>query len=64
MDIYFQYPSDIPLPPEEARFRELRTEPYTDGRHMRTLRMFDALAEADSEGLLVEVREAAVGSLG
>lgn len=37
MDIYFQDPSDIPLPPEEIRIRELRAEPYPDGRRVRIL---------------------------
>ena len=37
MDIYFQDPSDIPLPPDEVRIRELRAEPYPDGRRVRIL---------------------------
>jgi hypothetical protein len=37
MDIYFQDPSDIPLPPEEVRIKELRAEPYSDGRRVRIL---------------------------
>ena len=35
MDIFFQDPTDIPLPPDEIRFRELRAEPYPDGRRVR-----------------------------
>ena len=35
MDIYFQDPSDIPLPPEEVRIRELRAEPLPDQRRVR-----------------------------
>lgn len=35
MDIFFQDPSEIPLPPEEVRIRELRAEPWPDGRRVR-----------------------------
>jgi hypothetical protein len=35
MDIYFQDPSDIPLPPDEIQIRELRAEPYPDRRRVR-----------------------------
>jgi hypothetical protein len=35
MDIFFQDPTDIPLPPEEVRIRELTVEPWPDGRRVR-----------------------------
>ena len=35
MDIFFQDPSDIPLPPQEVRIREFRIEPWADGRRVR-----------------------------
>ncbi|MFN2212040.1 MAG: hypothetical protein ACK2UE_03125 [Anaerolineales bacterium] len=35
MDIFFQDPSDIPLPPGEIRIRELRVEPLPDQRRVR-----------------------------
>jgi hypothetical protein len=35
MDLFFQDPSDIPLPPDEVRIRELRAEPHPDGRRVR-----------------------------
>jgi hypothetical protein len=35
MDINFHDPSDIPLPPEEVRIRELRAEPLPDQRRVR-----------------------------
>lgn len=35
MDIFFQDPSDIPLPPGEIRIRELRAEPLPDQRRVR-----------------------------
>jgi hypothetical protein len=35
MDINFRDPSDIPLPPDEVRIRELRVEPFQDRRRVR-----------------------------
>jgi len=35
MDINFHDPSDIPLPPDEVRIRELRVEPFQDRRRVR-----------------------------
>lgn len=35
MNIYFHDPDDIPLPPEEVRIRDLRAEPWPDGRRIR-----------------------------
>ena len=35
MDIFFQDPSEIPLPPEEVRIREVRAEPWPDGQRVR-----------------------------
>lgn len=35
MDIFFQDPTDIPLPPEEVRIRGLTAEPWSDGRRVR-----------------------------
>jgi hypothetical protein len=35
MEIFFQDPSEIPLPPEEVRIRELRADPWPDGRRVR-----------------------------
>jgi hypothetical protein len=35
MDIYFTDPSEVPLPPDEVRIRELRASPYPDGKRVR-----------------------------
>jgi hypothetical protein len=35
MDIFFQDPSEVPLPPEEVRIRSLRAEPWPDGQRVR-----------------------------
>ena len=34
MDIFFQDPSEIPLPPVEVRIRSLRAEPWSDQRRV------------------------------
>lgn len=35
MDIFFQDPEDIPLPPDEVRIRTFTATPYPDGRRVR-----------------------------
>ena len=35
MDIFFQDPTAIPLPPNEVRIKELRAEPWPDNRRVR-----------------------------
>jgi hypothetical protein len=35
MDIFFQDPSETPLPPEEVRIRELRADVWPDGQRVR-----------------------------
>jgi hypothetical protein len=35
MDIFFHDPSEIPLPPEEVRLRELRATPWQDGQRVK-----------------------------
>lgn len=35
MDIFFQDPNEIPLPPAEVRILEFRAAPYPDGRRVR-----------------------------
>ena len=35
MDIFFQDPTDIPLPPDEVRIRRFRAEPWPDNRRVR-----------------------------
>lgn len=37
MDIFFQDPDDIPLPPGEVRIRQFRAEPWPDGRRVRVM---------------------------
>ena len=35
MDLFLQDPTDIPLPPDEVRIRELRVDPLPDNRRIR-----------------------------
>ena len=35
MDIFFPDPNDPPRPPEDVRLRELRAEPWPDGRRVK-----------------------------
>ena len=35
MDIFFQDPTEVPLPPQDVRIQELRVEPWADGRRVR-----------------------------
>ena len=35
MDIFFADPSEVPLPPNEVRIRELTVEPWPDGQRLR-----------------------------
>lgn len=35
MDIFFQDPHEIPLPPDEVRILAFRADPYPDGRRVR-----------------------------
>jgi len=35
MDIFFQDPAEIPLPPQEVRIRDVLVQPYPDGLRVR-----------------------------
>lgn len=34
MDIFFQDPSDVPVPPQDVRIRQFQVEPWADGRRV------------------------------
>ena len=57
MDIFFQDPSEIPLPPEEVRIRLLRADPWPDGRRVRVYLEVDPSQQRPS----AEVRIANTG---
>ncbi len=35
MDIFFQDPSEVPLPPDEVRIREIKATPWPDGKRIQ-----------------------------
>lgn len=61
MDIFFQDPNEIPLPPEEIRIKDLRVDPYPDGKRLRVFLEVDPfqkkpnveLTITDQKGYLV-----------
>lgn len=64
MDIYFQDPSDIPLPPNEVRIRRLAADPYPDGRRVRvTLELTPFLRRPNGEISIINASGNEVASL-
>lgn len=53
MDIFFQDPSEIPLPPEEVRIRELSAEPWPDGRRVHVYLEVDPFQQRPSAELVI-----------
>jgi len=51
MDIFFQDPDEIPLPPEEVRIRELRAEAWPDGQRVRVYLEVDPFQKRPSAEL-------------
>ncbi|MCI0519260.1 MAG: hypothetical protein L0Z70_03285 [Chloroflexi bacterium] len=50
MDIFFQDPTAIPLPPQEVRITALRAEPWPDGRRVKvSLTLTPFLQRPDGE---------------
>jgi hypothetical protein len=68
MDLFFEDPSVIPLPPEEVRIREVSAKPYPDGRRVRVrveldpfqkrpsleVTILNALAESVAQARVIE----------
>lgn len=68
MDIFFQDPSEIPLPPDELRIREVRVDPWPDGQRVRVylevdpfqrrpnadLKITDAEGEETAQATIIE----------
>ena len=64
MDIFLQDPSDIPLPPDEVRIRELRAEPFPDQRRVRiTLEITPFQQRPNCEIQVTDLNGNAVASL-
>jgi hypothetical protein len=53
MDIFFQDPNEIRLPPEEVRIRELRADPWPDGSRLRVYLEVDPFQKRPSAELVV-----------
>lgn len=66
MDIFFQDPSEVPLPPAEVRIRALRAEPRSDGQRVRVYLEVDPFQQkpnVDLKILSVEGQEVASTSI-
>jgi hypothetical protein len=53
MDLFFADPNEIPLPPEEVRLRELRVEPWPDGRRVKVSLEIEPFQKRPSADLVV-----------
>ena len=53
MDIFFQDPTEIPLPPEDVRIRELLVQPWPDGQRVRVYLEVDPFQRRPSADLTV-----------
>ena len=51
MDIFFQDPTEIPLPPGEVRIRELKAHPLPDGKRIRVFLEIDPFQKRPSAEL-------------
>ena len=66
MDIFFTDPSEIPLPPEQVRIRELRAESSPDGKRVRVYLEVDPFQKRPSVDLAIldqEGEEVATASI-
>jgi hypothetical protein len=53
MDIFFRDPNEIPLPPEEVRLKELKAEPWPDGKRVRVYLEVDPFQKRPSADLVI-----------
>lgn len=53
MDIFFQDPDEIPLPPEEVRIRELYAEPWSDGHRVHVFLELDPFQRRPNAELFI-----------
>lgn len=54
MDIFFQDPTEIPLPPEEVRIRDVSVKPYSDAKRVRVRIELDPFQKRPSLELVIE----------
>lgn len=53
MDIFFQDPDAIPLPPDEVRIKTLRAEPWSDNRRVRVFLEITAFQKRPSGEVII-----------
>ncbi len=53
MDIFFRDPNEVPLPPEEVRIRELRADPWPDGRRVKVYLETEPFQKRPSADLVI-----------
>ena len=53
MDIFFADPSEVRLPPDQVRIRDLRVEPLPDGRRLRVYLEVDPFEKRPSAELTI-----------
>ena len=53
MDIFFQDPSEVPLPPEEMRIRALEARPWPDGQRVHIYLEVDPFQRRPSAELII-----------
>jgi len=53
MDIFFQDPSEVPLPPEEVRIREFTASPWPDGQRVKVYLEIDAFQKRPSAQVII-----------
>ena len=53
MDISFTDPSEVPLPPGEVRIRDLRANPWPDGRRVRVYLEVDPFQQRPNADLVI-----------
>ena len=54
MDIFFQDPSESPLPPAEVRIRQLRADPWPDGKRVRVYMEVDPFQQRPNADITIE----------
>ena len=57
MEIFFQDPNEIPLPPQEVRIREIKAEPWPDGCRVHVYLEMDAFQKRPNINLLISDAE-------
>jgi hypothetical protein len=57
MDLFFEDPSEIPLPPAEVRIRQLRAEPWPDGQRIHVYLEVDPFQQRPNADVFIYDQE-------